>query len=68
VRLISFYPFILSFALSPPINLENKLTRCKYAVHEPKMWDNLKAQFMNHLDDVNEELKKAGLPSLEIQK
>ena len=32
--------------------------------HEPKMWDNLKAQFMNHLDEVNEDLKKAGLSEL----
>ncbi|KAJ3825824.1 homogentisate 1,2-dioxygenase [Lentinula raphanica] len=32
--------------------------------HEPKMWDNLKGQFMNHLDQVEEDLKKAGLPGL----
>nr|GAT52499.1 predicted protein [Mycena chlorophos] len=32
--------------------------------HEPKMWDNLKANFMNHLDEVNADLKKAGLPDL----
>ena len=32
--------------------------------HEPKMWDNLKAQFMNHLDEVNADLKKAGLVAL----
>jgi homogentisate 1,2-dioxygenase len=32
--------------------------------HEPKMWDNLKGQFMNHLDQVNADLKAAGLPNL----
>ncbi|KAJ7895094.1 homogentisate 1,2-dioxygenase [Mycena leptocephala] len=32
--------------------------------HEPKMWDNLKAQFINHLDQVNADLKAAGLPDL----
>lgn len=32
--------------------------------HEPKMWDNLKGQFMNHLDTVNADLKAAGLPPL----
>lgn len=34
------------------------------AEHEPKMWDNLKGQFVNHLDEVNADLKAAGLPSL----
>ncbi|KAG6901020.1 hypothetical protein C0995_002104 [Termitomyces sp. Mi166 len=28
--------------------------------HEPKMWDDLKAQFMNHLEEVKAELKAAG--------
>ncbi|TFK35605.1 homogentisate 1,2-dioxygenase [Crucibulum laeve] len=32
--------------------------------HEPKMWDNLKGQFVNHLDEINADLKKAGLPAL----
>ncbi|KAI0322556.1 homogentisate 1,2-dioxygenase [Amylostereum chailletii] len=32
--------------------------------HEPKMWDDLKAQFMNHLDEVNADLKAAGRPEL----
>jgi homogentisate 1,2-dioxygenase len=32
--------------------------------HEPKMWDDLKGQFMNHLDQVNADLKAAGLPEL----
>ncbi|KAF5349996.1 hypothetical protein D9756_009226 [Leucocoprinus leucothites] len=32
--------------------------------HEPKMWDNLKANFMNHLDEANADLKAAGLPQL----
>jgi homogentisate 1,2-dioxygenase len=34
------------------------------AEHEPKMWDDLKGQFMNHLDQVNLDLKAAGLPEL----
>ena len=33
-------------------------------VHEPKMWDNLKGQFMNHIEEVNADLKVAGLPPL----
>lgn len=32
--------------------------------HEPKMWDNLKGQFVNHLEEINAELKAAGLPEL----
>jgi len=32
--------------------------------HEPKMWDNLKGQFMNHLGTINDERKSAGLPPL----
>ena len=31
------------------------------------MWDNLKAQFMDHLDEINADLKAAGLPSLVAQ-
>ncbi|KZT52885.1 homogentisate 1,2-dioxygenase [Calocera cornea HHB12733] len=32
--------------------------------HEPKMWDDLKAQFMNHIDTINADLHKKGLPPL----
>ncbi len=32
--------------------------------HEPKMWDNLKGNFINHLDEINRDLKAAGLPEL----
>ncbi|KAF8639319.1 hypothetical protein AX16_010326 [Volvariella volvacea WC 439] len=32
--------------------------------HEPKMWDDLKGQFVNHLDEVNRDLQAAGLPPL----
>ncbi|THU86654.1 homogentisate 1,2-dioxygenase [Dendrothele bispora CBS 962.96] len=32
--------------------------------HEPKMWDDLKGRFMDHLDEVNQELKTNGLPPL----
>ena len=28
------------------------------------MWDSLKAQFMDHLDEIEEDLKRAGLPGL----
>lgn len=34
------------------------------AEHEPKMWDNLKGQFVNHIDQINADLKAAGLPAL----
>ena len=33
-------------------------------VHEPKMWDNLKGQFMSHIAQVNEDLKAVGRPPL----
>ncbi|EJD06339.1 homogentisate 1,2-dioxygenase [Fomitiporia mediterranea MF3/22] len=32
--------------------------------HEPKMWDDLKGQFMNHISQVNADLQAAGLPPL----
>ena len=35
--------------------------------HEPKMWDNLKAQFMNHIPAVNETLRNAGLPEMGVK-
>ena len=28
------------------------------------MWDDLKGQFMNHLDEINADLTAAGLPKL----
>ncbi|KAH0585517.1 hypothetical protein H2248_008753 [Termitomyces sp. 'cryptogamus'] len=31
--------------------------------HEPKMWDDFKAQFMDHLDEVKAELEAADLPN-----
>jgi hypothetical protein len=34
------------------------------AVHEPKMWDNLKGQFMSHIEEVNADLRAAGRPTL----
>lgn len=33
-------------------------------VHEPKMWDDLKGQFMSHIEEVNADLKAAGRPAL----
>ena len=32
--------------------------------HEPKMWDNLKGHFMDHIEEVNAQLSAAGLPIL----
>ena len=32
--------------------------------HEPKMWDDLKGQFVNHIDQINADLKAAGLTAL----
>ena len=32
--------------------------------YEPKMWDDLGPNFMNHLEQVNADLKAAGLPQL----
>ena len=46
-----FFDFILFFDFPHP-------------VHEPKMWDNLKGQFMNHIEEVNADLKAAGRPLL----
>jgi homogentisate 1,2-dioxygenase len=34
------------------------------AEHKPKMWDDLKGQFMNHLDRVNLDLGATGLLEL----
>ena len=31
------------------------------------MWDNLKAQFMNHIPAVNETLRNAGLPEMGVK-
>lgn len=33
--------------------------------HDVKMWDGLQARFMNHLDEINTDLKAAGLPELQ---
>ena len=35
-----------------------------FPVHEPKMWYDLKGQFMSHLYEVNADLKAAGPPPL----
>ena len=32
--------------------------------HEPKMWDDLKGEFMGHIPKINEELRAKGLPEL----
>jgi len=37
-----------------------------YIEYEPKMWDNLGPNFMDHLDQVNANLKAASLPLLGI--
>ncbi|ETW82786.1 homogentisate 1,2-dioxygenase A1 [Heterobasidion irregulare TC 32-1] len=33
--------------------------------HEPKMWDNLKGNFLNHLGEVNADLRAAGLEEVQ---
>ena len=35
-----------------------------FLVHEPKMWDGLKGNFVNHIDEINADLKARGLPVL----
>ena len=52
-KLHSMYPFTL---LMLPFDAAT--------VHEPKMWDNLKGQFLNHIDTINADLKAANLPEL----
>ena len=32
--------------------------------HEPKMWDDLKGHFVDHIDEINAELQAAGRPVL----
>lgn len=32
--------------------------------HNPKMWDDLKAEFVSNLDQVNADLRNLGLPEL----
>ena len=39
----------------------NYLIHLSVSEHEPKMWDDLKSQFMEHLDEVQAELQSAGL-------
>ncbi|XP_006459014.1 hypothetical protein AGABI2DRAFT_200921 [Agaricus bisporus var. bisporus H97] len=54
------------FESSMPFTItEYAMNRCgtKHE-HEPQMWDNLKAHFMNHLDEINADLKAAKLPLL----
>ncbi|KAK7044071.1 hypothetical protein VNI00_007787 [Paramarasmius palmivorus] len=36
----------------------------KLHVHEPKMWDDLKGQFTNHIDQINKDLAALGRPPL----
>lgn len=34
--------------------------------HDPKMWENLKGEFINNLDQVNADLRALGLEELKI--
>jgi homogentisate 1,2-dioxygenase len=54
------------FESSRPFTLtEYAWTRCGVKhEHEPKMWDPLRAEFMDRLDVVNADLKRLGLPEL----
>ncbi len=36
----------------------------KKGEHEASMWDGLKPKFLEHVGEIDEELKKAGLPTL----
>ncbi|TDL17967.1 RmlC-like cupin [Rickenella mellea] len=36
--------------------------------HEPKMWDNLRGQFVNHIPEVNTALRDASLPDMETKR
>jgi homogentisate 1,2-dioxygenase len=36
--------------------------------HDPQMWDGLGAQFMDHLGEVNAELRKAGRQEIQTKK
>ena len=58
VGLISF----LKKSIIIVIKTEDAFFFCQ--VHEPKMWDNLKGQFMSHIDEVNADLKASGRPPL----
>ncbi|KAF9448570.1 RmlC-like cupin [Macrolepiota fuliginosa MF-IS2] len=73
----NFCPHGLSYDVWKVFLIESgmTLTVTDYAInrcetkdeHNPKMWDNLKADLMNHLDEVNADLKTAGLPQLGSQ-
>lgn len=43
-------------------NSVDYLTKSFVTEHEPKMWDDLRAQFMNHLDEVKANVEAANLP------
>ena len=58
VGLISF----LKKSIIIVIKTEDAFFFCQF--HEPKMWDNLKGQFMSHIDEVNADLKASGRPPL----
>lgn len=42
----------------------NSFTEGETLAYEPNMWDDLKGQFMNHIAEVNADLKAAGRPPL----
>jgi homogentisate 1,2-dioxygenase len=35
--------------------------------HEPEMWDGLRAQFLDHLDEVNAELRTVGAVEIDVK-
>jgi hypothetical protein len=35
--------------------------------HEPEMWDGLRAQFLDHLGEINAELRTVGAPEIDAK-
>ncbi|TFY64661.1 hypothetical protein EVG20_g5872 [Dentipellis fragilis] len=59
--------FMLESSLMLPLTDFAMKRSGKLHEHEPKMWDNLKAQFLNHLDEVNADLRAAGMPEVTLK-
>ncbi|KAA1467122.1 homogentisate 1,2-dioxygenase [Dentipellis sp. KUC8613] len=59
--------FMLESSLMLPLTDFAMKRSGKLHEHEPKMWDDLKAQFLNHLDEVNADLRAAGMPEVAVK-
>ncbi|KAI0059248.1 homogentisate 1,2-dioxygenase [Artomyces pyxidatus] len=60
--------FMLESSLMLPLTDYAMKRSGKLHEHEPKMWDDLKAQFLGHLDEVNADLRAAGIPEVQPKK